>query len=729
MKPILKFSFLLLFIHSLAQTVGAQKQITLEDICQNNTFAVKRIGGILSMKNGEHYTTLSRNSKTQAIVMYEYKTGNAVDTILKNSWLKAKNSESIPEIEEYQFSTDESKILITSEAEQIYRHSTKENYYIYDRKSKQTTFVSTNGKQMYAEFSPDGKNIGFVRDNNLFVYEIASGKELQITADGKVNAVINGSTDWVYEEEFAFAKAWCWSPDGAKIAYYRFDESNVKEFSMNKYGTLYPTEYKFKYPKAGEDNSKVSIYIFDLKTKSRIQTDLGSDYEYIPRIMWTNAANTLSIQRMNRLQNKLELLFADADNGKTRVILTETSNTYLEISDNLSFLPTTNQFTWSSERDGYNHLYLYDINGKLINQITKGNWEMVKLKGYDEKNKNIFFTSTYTSPADKILCVCKADGSGLKQLYPGSGINDADFNATYTYYILNHSDANHPPYYTLYNTEGLVIRTLEDNTSLQKKTTEYGFTTKEFFKFKTSEGTELNGWMMKPGGDLARDKKYPVLMFVYGGPGSNTALNGWDRDLAWYQMLCQKGYMVVSVDNRGTGGRGKKFRDCTYKQLGKFETEDQVEAAKYLGTLPFVDKDRIGIWGWSYGGYMSSLCIMKGSDIFKMAMAVAPVANWRYYDNIYTERYMALPKDNGNGYDENSPVNHVSKLKGKFLLIHGTGDDNVHFQNSMEMVSALVKENKQFDFFAYPDKAHSLSGVATRLHLYTLMTNFILKNL
>jgi dipeptidyl-peptidase 4 len=447
-----------------------------------------------------------------------------------------------------------------------------------------------------------------------------------------------------------------------------------------------------------------------------------------PRIKWTNNSNTLSIQRMNRLQNKLELLFADAATGKTKIILTETSDTYIEISDNLTFLSNGNQFIWSSERDGYDHLYLYNLNGGLVNQITKGNWDVAKFKGYDEKTKNVYFTSTQVSPTDKTLSVCKIDGNDSKQISPSTGTNDADFNSTYTYYIMNHSDANHPSLYTLVNTDGLVVRTLEANTALQNKTTEYGFVTKEFFKFNTGEGTELNGWMMKPA-NVSGEKKYPVLMFVYGGPGSSTVINGWDRDFAWYQMLCQKGYIIVSVDNRGTGGRGKKFRDCTYKQLGKFETEDQIEAAKYLGTLPYIDKNRIGIWGWSYGGYMSSLCILKGADIFKMAIAVAPVTNWRYYDNVYTERYMALPKDNGNGYDDNSPINHVDKLKGKFLLVHGTGDDNVHFQNSIEMITAFQKANKQFDLMIYPDKTHGISGGNTRLHLYDKMTNFILDNL
>jgi len=751
-----------------------KKEITLEDLFQKNTFAVKRIYGIRSMKDGEHYTTQGANESGQFIVMYEYKTGNAVDTVLKSQWLapslkgEDKNNGSLQgggqiTIEDYQFSSDESKLLITSEAEQIYRHSTRENYYIYDRKTKTTTFISANGKQMYAEFSPDGNKIGFVRDNNLFVYDIASKKETQITSDGKTNNIINGSTDWVYEEEFAFAKAWFWSPDGSKIAYYRFDESKVKEFSMNKYGTLYPTDYKFKYPKAGEDNSKVDIFIYDAKTGLKQKIDLGNDYEYIQRIKWTNTFQpmiigsdsklpVLSIQRMNRLQNKLELLLAYPFSEKTKTILTETSDTYIEISDNLTFLPNGNDFIWSSDRDGYNHLYLYSVDGSMIYQITKGNWDVTGIKGYDDKKQIIYYLSTEISPTQKNLYSVSLDGQVRKKLSHIPGTDDADFNSTCTYYIHTYTNANRPPVTALRTADGAEVRTLEDNTTLLKKLNDYTLTTKEFFKFKTSDGTELNAWMMKPLGDKEGVKKYPVLMFVYGGPGSNTVNDNWDRDYMWQQMLCAKGYIIVSVDNRGTGGRGKKFRTCTYKQLGKYETEDQIEAAKYLDTLPYVDKNRIGIWGWSYGGYMSSLCIMKGADVFKMAMAVAPVTNWRYYDNIYTERYMGLPtpslpspkgKEKGaqsspplgeiregvNNYDDNSPINHVDKLKGKFLLVHGSADDNVHFQNSMEMVSALQKANKQFDLMVYPDKAHGISGGNTRLHLFNMLTDYVLKNL
>lgn len=729
-------AFILITLSSLT---FSQKQFTLEDVF-SPSFSPQRIHGIRSMKDGQHYTTLSSNSNEQFIVKYEYKTGNAVDTLLKSSWLIENTI-----IDNYQFNHDESKILVSSEAEPIYRHSTKENYYLYDLKTKRATFISQNGKQMYAEFSPDGSKVGFVRDNNLYVYDIASAKETAITNDGKPNHIINGATDWVYEEEFSFDKAWQWSPDGNYIAYYRFDESNVKEFNMQKYGTLYPSDYRFKYPKAGEDNSKVEIYVYDLKQHSSVKVNFPSLYEYFPRIKWIPNApltdknigkeqNMLTIMGMNRLQNKLDLLIYNVKEKTVNNIISETSDTYIEVHDNLTFLSGRKEFLWTSERSGYNHIYLYTLDGDMLYPITHGKWDVIEIKGVDQKNDVIYYTSTEISPTQKSLYSVTLDGKVRKKLSPVPGTDDAQFSNTCSYYIHSYSNANRPPVIVLRNADGSEVRTLEDNTDLLKNLNGYALSTKEFFNFKTSNGTELNGWMMKPYSLLSEKKnkvKFPVLMFVYGGPGSNTVKDTWDRDFIWYQYLCQQGYMIVSVDNRGTGGRGKKFRDCTYGQLGKLETEDQIEAAKYLSTLPYVDKKRIGIWGWSYGGYMSLLCILKGADYFKMAISVAPVTNWRYYDNIYTERYMGLPKDNGNGYDDNSPINHVEKLNGKLLLVHGTGDDNVHFQNTVEMASALQKANKQFDLMIYPDKNHSMSSHTgnSRKHLYQLMTNYILKNL
>lgn len=724
MKKLVLLATLFIAIFSIAQ-----KQITLEDIYKNNVFFAKRVFGIRSMKNGIHYTTFSfAPGKDPAIVKYEYKTGNVVDTILKSSVLKVEGEKIPISIESYEFSRDESKILISGGSEHIFRHSSVNNYYIYDLKNKTTTFISKNGKQMHAELSPAGDKIGFVRDRNLFIYDITSGKETQVTNDGETNKISNGASDWVYEEEFGFSKAWFWSPDGSKIAFYRFDESEVKEFVMTKYGTLYPTEYKFKYPKAGEANSKIAIYVYNVSTGKKVTLDLGNDYEYIPRIKWTITSSTLSVQRMNRLQNKLDLLLADTETGKINTILTESSDTYLDISDALIFLPDGKHFIWRSDRSGYNHLYLYSIEGKLVNQITKGNFDVISFYGFDERTQILFYTGTQKSATDKNLFSIKLDGTKSKQLYPGAGTDNADFNSTYSYYILTHSDGNHPPVVALYTSEGKMIRLLEDNATLTKNVSEYSFVKKEFFKIKTSNNLELNAWMIKPA-NFDATKKYPILMYVYGGPGANTVNNTWDWDLPWYEMLSQKGYIIASVDNRGTGGRGVEFKKCTYKQLGKLEVEDQIDAAKYFGSIDYVDKGRIGIWGWSYGGFMSSLCIMKGSETFKAAIAVAPVTNWRYYDNIYTERYMGLPQDNASGYDDNSPVNHTKELKGKFLLVHGTADDNVHFQNSMELIRSLVESNKQFEFFAYPDKTHGLSGGNTRFHLYNMLTDFILKNL
>jgi len=716
---------------------GGKKEITLEDLWKNRTFQQKTVSGVRSMKDGIHYTTLTHEEDNSYIIQYEYKTGKVVDTILKSDWLIVQ--EDTLSIDDYQFSSDESQLLIATETERIYRHSTRETNYIWHRKEKKLTLLSDGPKQRYATFSPTGSKLAFVRENNLFVIDLntlpteqAGGKETQITSDGKYNQIINGATDWVYEEEFGFDKAFFWSPDGSKIAYYRFDESEVKEFSMAMYGTLYPENYKFKYPKTGEDNAKVSIHIYDLKSKDILDIVLGINFEYIPRISWTKDPKFLSIQRMNRHQNKLELILVNANpsaRGETKVILTKTSDTYVDIAGNPTFLDNKKHFIWTSERDGYNHIYHYDLNGKLIRQITKGKWDVSAFKGIDEATETLFYIAAKTSPMERELYSIKIDGKGVKKLSTEKGTNSAHFSKGHKYYINYYSNANTPSFISLHNATGEQIRVLEDNSKLSETLKEFDISEKEFFKFTTTQGTELNGWMIKPS-DFDASKKYPVLMFVYGGPGSQTVKDGWNsRNFLWHQLLVQKGCIVISVDNRGTGARGVDFKKCTYKELGKLETIDQIETAKYLATLPYVDKDRIGIWGWSYGAYMTSLCMTKGADYFKLGIAVAPVTNWRFYDTIYTERFMQTPQENPDGYDDNSPINHVEKLKGKYLLIHGTADDNVHYQNTIEMVNALVKANKQFDLFVYPDKNHGIHGGNTRLHLYTKMTDFILENL
>lgn len=726
MKKLFIACFSLLIINAL---VAQKKNISLDDIWKTGTFRSDGVYGLVSMKDGMHYSTL----KNDSIFSYEYEKAGLPELIVSKSQLKVNDK--VISIDDYKFSPDETKLLIATETEHIYRHSTRENYYVYDRKTKTVSPVTSGEKQMYANFSPDGSKVAFVRSNNLFIKDLVSGKETQVTKDGKQNSIINGATDWVYEEEFAISTGYFWSPDSKKIAYYKFDESQVKEFSFDEFNNqLYPSQYRFKYPKAGEKNSVVTIHIYDLSNGADKLMDIGKETDqYIPTIKWSTDASMLSIVRMNRYQNKLDLLFADANSGDTRPIYSETSDTYIDIhegeGDYVHFTSDKKGFIIQSEKDGFNHLYFFDMGGELINQITKGNWDVASVKGIDDKSETIFYTASETTATEKDIYSVKLDGSSKKKISAEKGTHDPQFSNGMKYYINAFSTANTPNEIAIYNQQGKQIRVLENNDALKKKMQEFNLATKELFVFKTSENIELNAWMIKPP-DFNAGKKYPVFLTFYGGPGRNMVNNSFDgSNYFWFQMLAQKGYIVVCVDNRGTRYRGAAFKKSTYKQLGNLEVIDQIGAAKYLGKLPYVDRSRIGTFGWSYGGYLSSLCITKGADYFKAAIAVAPVTNWRYYDNIYTERYMNLPQENASGYDDNSPINHVSKLKGKYLLIHGSGDDNVHYQNTMEMINALVNANKQFELGIYPDKNHGISGGNTRLHLYTRMTDFILNNL
>ena len=608
---------------------------------------------------------------------------------------------------------------------------------MYDLNTKKLFPLSKNGKQRLAKFSPDGSKVAFVRDNNIFITNLGPGiahgsslNEIQITTDGKVNEIINGATDWVYEEEFEFSQAFAWSPDGKKIAFYRFDESNVKEYQLTYYGDLYPEQYKYKYPKAGEDNSIIGIYFYDLDSKKITPVDIGKETDiYIPRIKWTEDANTLALYRMNRHQNKLEILFANSVTGTSRVVYTEENKYYIEINDHWHFLKNKQEFLLSSEKDGYRQLYIYDITGKPIRQLTHGNFDVIDVFGIDEKAGLVYYSSTETSPMDKDICAVSLDGSKKIKLNAKPGGNSVDFNKTFTYYIGRWSDINTPPYIAVYKSNGAEVRLLQDNAKLREIMYEYRYSKTEFFKIKTEDGVELNGFMVKPP-DFDPARKYPVLFTIYGGPGAQTVNNSWGAVSSWNQLWAQNGIIVVSVDNRGTGGRGAEFKKCTYLQLGKYETLDQIEAAKYLGTLGYIDKTRIGMWGWSFGGYLTLSCLTKGADYFSFGIAVAPVTNWKYYDNIYTERFMRTPKENNEGYEDNSPVNHADKLKGKLLIICGMADDNVHPQNSYDMVTALVGANKQFESQFYPNSNHGIyTGKNTSFHLYSRMTDFILRNL
>jgi dipeptidyl-peptidase 4 len=720
--------FTLLFL-SLSISIIAQKQISVEDIFTKKAFASKTASGFKALKNGIHYTNIVKDSTGLFLVKFDLKTGTKLETILNAKDIKIDGKQI--DINEYTFSPDETKLVFKTNSEGIYRHSSKAENYVYDLKTKTTVELSKKGKQMFATLSPKGNKVAFVRDNNLFIADLNLNTETQITTDGKNNEIKNGWADWVYEEEFSKANFFEWNADGTKLAYVKFDESKVKEFSFETYNNnLYPDKTTFKYPKAGEDNSIVSLHIYDVQNTNTVNVDIGDETDiYIPRIKWTNDINTLSYLHLNRLQNKVTLFYVDSKIGKSTSILIDESKTYVDVEENYTFLPNNKGFIWISETNGYKHLYNYDFNGKLVNQITTGQFDVMNFYGYDEKLNTLYYQSTENGAINRDLYSIKLDGKLNKRLSLSNGTTEAEFANGLKYYVSTFSNANTPAVYQLCNAAGKVIKTLEDNSTLKSKMKEYTFSVKEFFTFKNAEGVELNGWMMKPH-NFDAQKKYPVYMFAYNGPGANKCNNAFERtEFFWHTLLNQEGYIVVCVDGRGTQGRGRDFKHSTYLQLGKLEVIDQIDANKYIGTLPFVDKTRIGFMGWSYGGYMASLLISKGADYFKAAIAVAPVTNWKWYDNIYTERFLRKPINNKAGYEDNSPVNFTKLIKGKFLLIHGSGDDNVHYQNSMELANALIKNNIPFDFMTYPNKNHGISGGLTRTHLYNKMLKFIKENL
>ena len=702
-----------------------EKQITLEEIW-NGAFSQERLESLESLNNGTEYIVLNQDRKngTSSIDVYDYKSGEKQESLLNSADL-----EEISKFQGYELSDNEAKVLLGTQMDQIFRHSSKGIFYVYDIASKSLQKLSEN-KIQEPTFSPDASMVAYVFDNNLYIKTLATDEEIQITADGKKNEIINGVTDWVYEEEFAFVRAFDWNKTGTKIAYLRFDETNVPEFSMSIFGEdLYPKITTFKYPKAGKENSVVSLQMYDLKSANSSLVELG-DYKdfYIPRIDWTNDAKILSVQVLNRHQNNLDLIFVNSEKNEAKVVMNETDKAYVDITDNLTFL-NDNSYIWTSEKDGYNHIYHYNKNGKLIDQITKGNWEVTNYYGFDAKTKRVYYQSTENGSVNRDVYSIKADGSNKKRLTQKTGTNSADFSANYTYFINSFTNTKTPYEFTLHNSKtGKLERKIKDNSELLENEKAYKFSPKELSTIEIN-GNELNMWMIKPS-DFDPNKKYPLFMFQYSGPGSqqvsNTYFNSNDY---WYQLLADEGYIIACVDGRGTGFKGAAFKKVTQNELGKYELEDQIGAAKKLGALEYIDQDQIGIWGWSYGGFMSTNAILKGNDVFSMAIAVAPVTSWRFYDSIYTERYMTTPQENPSGYDENSPINHVEKLKGDFLLVHGSGDDNVHVQNSMRLIEALVQANKQFDWAIYPDKNHGIYGGNTRLQLYTKMTEFIKENL
>nr|WP_302165405.1 S9 family peptidase [Alistipes ihumii] len=682
---------------------------------RDGTFEQKTVSGVRSLSDGERYTTMSDGR----VLCFSYRTGEPAGVLFD-----ASAAEPRIEFTDYVLSADERRLLLTTDVEPIYRHSFTAEYWIYDRQDGSLRRLSQGGPQQQAQFSPDGSRVAFVRGGNLFVADPAAGSERQLTFDGRFNHIINGLPDWVYEEEFSFARAFAWSPDGRKIAYLRFDESRVKQYNMNRFaGGLYPENYTFKYPKAGEQNSVVELYCCDAADGSAVRMDTGEQTDqYIPRLFWTPTGQ-LGFYRLNRLQNHFEVLLCDSS-GASRVVYDERNDRYVERVDGrtVTFLPDGDRFVVRSERDGFMHLYLYSVSEGLLGRITSGEWEVTELLGIE--GDRVYYLSTETSPLRRDLYTVRLDGRGKRRLTGGDGTYRIAPSRGFRYFISYFSNVRTPNRVTLHRSDGRLVRTLEDNAALRTKLDELQVPVKEFFRFATSEGVELNGYMVRPNG-FDSSRRYPVLMTQYSGPGSQQAADRWT--IGWEDVLVQQGYIVACVDGRGTGFRGEEFKKCTYGELGKYETVDQIEAARYLASLPYVDPDRIGIYGWSYGGFMALNCILKGNDVFRAAIAVAPVTSWRFYDTIYTEIYNGLPQDNPSGYDDNSPIHFADRLKGKLLIAHGTGDDNVHIQNTYEMITKLVEYDKPFELYVYPDRNHGMGP--SRHHLMERCIEFVQRNL
>jgi dipeptidyl-peptidase-4 len=718
----------LLYLIFLFSTVLNAQEITVENIWKEYQFFGSSVSGFRSMQDGIHFTKRSKIKGDDCITKHSFASPNDAGEVLVNlSELQIKEKDI--QFDDYEFNSDESKILFTTETNSVYRRSFYAVYLVYNLKTGYINSLDEkHSPQMLAEYSPNGKQVSYLFENNIYVKNLETNEVNQLTTDGKRNSIINGGTDWVYEEEFSITKAYGWSADSKFIAFLRFDEDKVREFTMTYFNELYPDLYTFKYPKAGEDNSKVTAHVVNVESKETANLQLG-EYEYIPRLKWSDTKNTLILQTMNRHQNELNYNKVEQVNGNwtNKVFYTEKSDTYIDIDDNLLILQDGKTILRTSEKEGYNHIYSLDFDGKTT-PITSGKWDVIEFLGIDETAKRVYYSSAEKGAIHKGIYSIDLNGKSKKALSSETGYNSADFSVGMKYFVKSYSNANTPAVYSLCDNSGKELMVLEDNAALKTRLSKYKLAKQEFITIYGHD-CDLNAYIMKPV-DFDPTKKYPVYFHIYGGPGSNMVKDAFGgADYMYHQLLAQKGYIVISIDPRGTMYRGAKFKKATYLTLGKLETEDFIAAARNIAEEKWVDKDRIGMMGWSYGGFMTSLCLTKGADVFKMGIAVAPVTNWRYYDNIYTERFMRTPLENASGYDDNSPINFVDKLKGKYLLIHGSGDDNVHYQNSMEMINAMVDANKQFDLFVYPNKNHGIYGGNTRNHLYNMMLNFTLENL
>lgn len=717
------------FLLSLAMigSVSAQngsKRIDLKEITDGQFRQVTAIGEMRSMPDGEHYTAL--NDERNMIIKYSYRTGNPVDTLFN---AQTARECTFDDFDGYDISSTGHHILVWRDVEPIYRRSFKAMVYDYDvRRNYVKPLSDSKNKQMIPTYSPDGRMCAYVLDNNIWLRKFDYDTEIQVTKDGELNNILNGITDWVYEEEFGVTNLMAWSPDSETLAFVRFDESEVPEYSMQMYGKgLYPDYYNYKYPKAGQKNSVVTLQAYNVASKDTKSLKLPNEADcYIPRIIFTNNPDQLAVMALNRQQNVFNMYYTNPKSGVSRLVLRDENKAYVD-SEWLNSIRFDNSgFTYVSEQDGYAHIYLYSPTGVMQRQVTKGNWDVTKLLGYDEATKTVYYQSAEESPIRR--AIYKIDVKGVKtKLSEQEGTNNADFSNNFAYFVNSYSNANTPVRITVNETKTRKpLRVLQDNTPLAGKLADYSYAKKEFFKVHTASDYELNAWMVKPA-NFDESKKYPVLMVQYSGPNSQQVLDQYGFD--WEHFLASKGIIVVCVDGRGTGARGEAFRKCTYLRMGELESRDQVEAAQALGKLPYIDKNRIAIWGWSFGGYNTLMAMSVGNGTFKAGIAVAPPTDWKYYDTVYTERFMRTPQENFEGYAATSPIRLAKNLQGKLLLVHGTADDNVHFQQTMDYAEALVQAGKQFDMQVYKDRNHGIYGGNTRYHLYTRMSNFLLDNL
>ncbi len=707
------------------------QNITLNDLWRDFRFFPQTVQGFNFLNDGIHYTAMEQTESGRAVVEYNLVTGEPTQIVFHGSALNDYNENLQGRFNSYVFSPNEQYMLIATQRESIYRYSYTAVFYLYHRETGQIKPVHNGERIMVPNFCPKEEKLAYVHHNDLYILPFSGdGAVIRVTRDGLKNSIINGSSDWVYEEEFYLTRAHEWSADGSKLAFIRFDESEVKEFTMSMYtNDVYPEYVTFKYPKVGEDNAEVSVHIFDVASQKTTNIDFSeySDF-YIPRIQWTRDADKLCITYMNRHQNNLKLYLATATEGSKKMLYQEVNPYFIDIHNNLHFTNDGKHFLWTSEQSGFNHVYLYNMEGKQVNAVTSGEFDVTRLYGLDEAGGHVFFQAAKVSPLEREVYRVNIDGSGLLKLCNNTGTNSAQFSSTFDYFVLNHAGVSTPPRYDVADREGKVLRNILDNAEFKEGLQKFNISEPVFSVLQTEDDVELHAYTIYPP-DFDPSRQYPLLLYCYGGPGSQTVKNDWlGMNYFWFQMLAQQGIIVVSVDNRGTGARGEQFKKMTYMQLGHYETLDQIASARLLAQRSYIDADRIGIFGWSYGGYLSSLALLKGADVFSSAIAVAPVTNWKWYDTIYTERYMRTYKENEEGYEQNSPNNFAHLLEGHYLLIHGMGDDNVHLQHSTEMANALIAAGKQFEWFAYPNRNHSIGGGKTRLHLYTLMTDFLMRS-